>query len=135
MRIRLADARDLAALHVMDGHIAKDTLAQKLDHKEVLVLEENGSLVGWLRWSYFWDEHPFMNLLFLLEGSRGKGYGRMLVSAWEARMKADGHACVMTSTQANECAQFFYRHLGYADVGAFALPGDPLELMLSKTLE
>ena len=49
-------------------------------------------------------------------------------------MRRAGHAAVLTSTQANEFAQHFYRRLGYADVGAFALPGDPLELILRKAL-
>lgn len=100
----------------------------------VLVMLDGDNFAGWLRWGLFWDEHPFMNLLYLLEPYRGKGLGRQLVSDWERRMKAEGHGVVMTSTQANECAQFFYRRLGYEDVGAFALPGDPLELILQKAL-
>ena len=100
----------------------------------VLVMLDGDNFAGWLRWGLFWDEHPFMNLLYLLEPYRGKGLGRQLVSDWERRMKAEGHEVVMTSTQANECAQFFYRRLGYEDAGAFALPVDPLELILQKAL-
>ena len=64
--------------------------------------------------------------------------GRVLVAyegdALAGWMRAQGHGRVMTSTQANECAQHVYRRLGYADVGAFALPGDSLELVLAKDL-
>ena len=40
----------------------------------------------------------------------------------------------MTSTQADEAAQHFYRHLGYADIGGFLLPGEAYELLLYKAL-
>ena len=49
-------------------------------------------------------------------------------------MRAEGHERVMTSTQTDDCAQFFYRKLGYVGIGAFACPGDELELILYKAL-
>lgn len=134
MDIRIAEPRDLDALLEHDRHIARARLERKIEEGQVLVLLDGENFAGWLRWGLFWDEHPFMNLLYLLEPYRGKGLGRELVTDWENRMKAAGHDVVMTSTQANECAQFFYRRLGYEDVGSFALPGDPLELILQKAL-
>ena len=134
MDIRIAEERDLETLLTHDCHVTRARLERKIADHQVLVLLDGDSFAGWLRWGLFWDEHPFMNLLYLLEPYRGKGLGRQLVTDWENRMKAAGHEVVMTSTQANECAQFFYRHMGYDDVGAFALPGDPLELILQKAL-
>ena len=75
-----------------------------------------------------------MNMLYFLEGERGKGFGRQLVSHWEALMKAAGYALVMTSTQSDETAQHFYRRLGYVDSGALLLKDEPLEIILTKTL-
>lgn len=134
MDIRIAEMRDAGALLAHDRHITRARLERKIADRQILVLLDGENFAGWLRWGLFWDEHPFMNLLYLLEPYRGKGLGRALVMDWERRMKAEGHEVVMTSTQANECAQFFYRHMGYADVGSFALPGDPLELILQKAL-
>ena len=134
MDIRIAEMRDAGALLAHDRHITRARLERKIADRQILVLLNGENFAGWLRWGLFWDEHPFMNLLYLLEPYRGKGLGRALVTDWERRMKAEGHEVVMTSTQANECAQFFYRHMGYADVGSFALPGDPLELILQKAL-
>ena len=82
----------------------------------------------------FWDNTPFMNLLYLLDGYRGTGLGRAMVAHWEQQMRAAGHTMVMTSTQANEEAQGFYRRLGYQDVGGFLLPGEAYELILIKML-
>lgn len=134
MDIRIAEVSDLRALLAHDRHICRAQLERKIADQQVLVLLDGEIFAGWLRWGMFWDEYPFMNLLYLLEPWRGRGFGRLLVTDWERRMKAAGHGLVMTSTQANECAQFFYRRLGYVDAGSFSLPGDPLELILSKAL-
>jgi len=41
---------------------------------------------------------------------------------------------VMTSTQANEQAQHFYRKLGYKDSGCLLLHDDPVEIFFVKQL-
>lgn len=51
-------------------------------------------------------------------------------------MKRLGYQDVMTSTQEDETAQFFYEKLGYTKVGAFFPPGQEAEeIMLKKTLD
>ena len=133
--IRLASASDLSFLAEHDRHIALSELDNAIRLGRVLLLETaEGEPIGWLRWNLFWDNTPFMNLLYLLEDYRLKGYGRTLVSHWEALMREQGYAAVLTSTQANEGAQHFYRHLGYEDVGGFLLPGETYELILHKQL-
>ena len=92
------------------------------------------SRAGWLRWNLFWDNTPFMNMLFLLEEYRGQGFGGKMVSVWEEQMKAAGYECVMTSTLSNEEAQHFYRRRHYVDAGALLLPGEPLEIIFVKEL-
>ena len=133
--IRLASASNLSFLAEHDRHIALSELDSAIRLGRVLLLETaEGEPIGWLRWNLFWDNTPFMNLLYLLEDYRLKGYGRTLVSHWEALMREQGYAAVLTSTQANEGAQHFYRHLGYEDVGGFLLPGETYELILHKQL-
>jgi len=47
----------------------------------ILIAEDNGNPIGWLRWGLFWDEIPFMNMLgvrfpraqFLITGVLGPG--------------------------------------------------------------
>lgn len=134
MDIRLADAQDFALLAKYDQHISPEELRRKLDRNEVMIATDNGIFAGWMRWNFFWDEIPFLNMLYLLEPYRGKGHGRVMMDAWENRMRAEGHERVMTSTQTDECAQFFYRKLGYVGIGTFACPGDALELILYKAL-
>jgi len=131
--IEYASRDDLVFLSQSDSHVR--TMEEKVSRREVFVARQDGSPVGWLRFSYFWDIIPFMNMLFVLAPSRGRGIGTQLVSFWEAEMLGLGYHQVLTSTQADETAQHFYRQLGYTDVGRFLLPSEPSEeLLLHKAL-
>lgn len=132
--VERATAEDLPWLCEHDAHVDRGTLARKVAAGEVLVSRLASSPVGWLRFGMFWDTIPFMNMLVVLEGYRGRGIGRQLVTSWEAEMRRLGHQRVMTSTQSNESAQHFYRHLGYIDTGCLLLPAEPLEVLFAKPL-
>lgn len=132
--IRTASPDDLAALSRRDRHIRPRELEHSLRLGRVYVAEERGELAGWLRWNLFWDNTPFLNLLFVLEDRRGTGAGRALTEHWEGRMRQAGYETVMTSTQASEYAQHFYERLGYEAVGGFLPPGEGYELIFCKKL-
>ena len=117
-----------------DHHISEPELKNLVCCGRILIAEEDGVFCGWLRWNLFWDNIPFMNMLYLTEPHRGKGYGRALVEFWEAEIKASGYRMVLTSTQSDEYAQHFYQKLGYAPIGGFLLPGDPYEVIFHKSL-
>ena len=134
MTIRKAIRQDLPFLLSHDRHIAADEIRSVVSLGRMLVLEEKEHIIGWLRWNLFWDNTPFMNMLYVLEGERGNGRGRQRVSHWEALMKAKGYPLVMTSTQSDETAQHFYRKLGYVDAGALLLQDESLEIILTKAL-
>ena len=138
MELRAATRQDLSFWRQLDAHIAETTLLRKMDAGECSVLVENGQSIGVLRYGLFWDNTPFLNMIFLLEAFRGKGYGRMAVRQWENDMTALGYEAVMVSTQADEDAQFFYRKLGYRDCGSLVLNDPPFsqppELFLYKVL-
>lgn len=135
MNIRIAEKKDTEILSVYDKHIKKEELGAVISMGRILVAEEGGRLAGWLRWNLFWDNTPFMNMLFLLEEYRGCGYGKAMVFYWEERMKEEGYPLAMTSSLSDESAQHFYRKLGYADSGALLLPGEPLEIIFAKALK
>ena len=117
-----------------DHHISAQELENSIRLGRVYIAEEQGTFVGWLRYNLFWDNTPFMNLLYILDSHRGRGFGRLLVEHWEARMKRAGYGLVITSTQSNEYAQHFYNRMGYTAAGGFLLSGEPYELILEKKL-
>ena len=134
MNITHASAEHFPKLHQLDSHIAETELRSLIAQKRILILEDNGDLHGWLRWNLFWDNTPFMNMLFVVEPRRGEGLGRRLVLQWEEEMRQLGYESVMTSTASDEYAQHFYRKLGYETIGGFTPFGDPYELILAKKL-
>lgn len=134
MDIRLATEKDLPVLCLYDKHVDKQELENLIRLNRVYLAEQEGRFLGWLRYNLFWDNTPFMNMIYLLEESRGKGIGRQFVEYWENAMKMLGYGVVMTSTASDEYAQHFYGKLGYQVVGGFLPDSDPFELILSKRL-
>ena len=134
MTVRYANEGDLALLRGHDRHIRADELQCSIAAKRVLLILDGGRAAGWLRYNLFWDNLPFLNMLYLFEEYRGKGYGAQLVQYWEAEMAGAGYREVLTSTLSDEQGQFFFRKRGYTDCGALLLPGEPLEIILRKEL-
>ena len=109
-------------------------LENKINREEIIIVRVDGKLSGLLRYNYFWDNIPFMNLLYIDKNFRRKGLGSKLVRCWEKRMKEKGYKMVMTSTISNEQAQFFYRKQGYKDTGCLLLENEPLEILFTKNI-
>ena len=121
-------------LRTMDGHISDVALRRKISEKEIIILGSESESLGFLRFGFFWDSIPFMNMLYIEEGYRKQGLGKKLVGFWELQMKEQEHSFLMTSSQSDEDAQHFYRKLGYSDAGSFTPPDEPLELLFIKRL-
>ena len=134
INIRIATEADFPFLEKNDRHIRLSEIRALVGQNRILLAEMDGKIVGWLRWSLFWDNTPFMNMLYFLEGYRGKGYGRQIVAHWEKLMRQEGYDLVMTSSLSDEQAQHFYRKLGYVDSGSLLLPGEALEIIFTKRL-
>ena len=118
-----------------DRHVSKELIENKLKEKEIIIAsDEDNKIIGWLRYSYFWDNTPFMNMLYINENYRNNGIGKELVLFWENEMKKKGYELLMTSTLSNEEAQNFYRKLGYKDSGSLLLPNEPLEIIFIKNI-
>ena len=79
-------------------------------------------VVGVLRYSLFWQTIPFLDLLYIDEAYRNRGFGSQMMHEWESHMATRGYKYVMTSTQADEDAWKFYEKLGYHKVGDFLPP-------------
>ena len=70
--IRYAEETDFETVRKYDKHISETELKNAIALKRVLVLYQNGCFAGWLRFNLFWDEIPFVNMLYLLEEYRGR---------------------------------------------------------------
>lgn len=133
--VRPACSEDLEILAEADRHVPREKIEKLVSDGFVLVAEHGKDFAGLLRYGLFWDGIPFMNMLFVLEEYRGNGVGTALVRKWESLAAEKGHSTVMTSTQANETSQHFYRKLGYRDMGGFTPFGEEYEIIMGKQTE
>ena len=134
MTVRIATMNDLSRIAEQDRHISPEELKILISLGRVAVAEDEESFLGWIRWNLFWDNTPFLNMLYLLEPHRGKGYGKTMMAWWEREMRARSFDTLMTSTASDEYAQHFYQKLEYTAIGGFSLPGESYELIFVKTL-
>lgn len=122
----------------LDRHLPETEFDLKVQTQRGYVLSADGIPAGILRYNLFWDSIPFCTMLYVDGEVRRRGYGRRLMEFWENDMRARGFGMLLTSTQADETAQHFYRKLGYEDCGGLviSIPAyrQPTELFLAKEL-
>lgn len=126
---------DIKALSRLDKHIARDELRSAISKHRIYATRKGNEITGFLRYNLFWDNTPFMNMLFIVETERNCGIGKELVLFWEREMINKGYDLILTSTPSNEDAQHFFRKLGYTDCGFLNIEGDPQEIIMSKYLK
>lgn len=125
--IRYATPEDKAFWFSLDRHISDEVFMQKARDHQCYIILKGPTPIGLMRYNLFWDSIPFLTLLYFDLNYRKKGFGRQSMAYWEEEMKQLGHKMVMTSTQADEQAQHFYRKLGYLDKGSLFLDHTPFE--------
>ena len=90
MEIRLAKPADLPGIMKYDRHIHPERLEKCVADGLVYVLCMDLDVVGVLRYSLFWQSIPFLDLLYIDQAYRGKGYGTSAMACWESAMKSIG---------------------------------------------
>lgn len=135
MKISYATETDYPYIVDRDKHVLEKLITTKIKEKEIFILRNQDDVkIGWIRYGYFWDNTPFMNMIWIDEPYRNNGRGKQAVLFWENEMLRAGNRLVMTSTLANEESQHFYRKLGYKDAGCLLLANEPLEIILTKDI-
>lgn len=138
LEIRYVEKGDRAFWYSLDKHLPEAEFEDKIRTKRGYVLLENHVPAGILRYHLFWDNTPFCTMLYVDEHCQGRGFGKRLMQHWEQDMKAQGYGMLLTSTQADETAQHFYRRLGYKDCGGLVIDipayAQPMELFFIKAV-
>ncbi len=113
----------LAAIHDLDfvsqdGYLPKEVVARKIELGECFLVEVDHEKVGYLRLEYLWSLVPYIALIHVKEGRRGKGYSRVLLHYVVKTLREKGHDCLYSSSQADEPApQAWHRHMGFEECG------------------
>lgn len=138
IKIRYLEASDKQFWYSLDKHLPETEFYNKVQTKRGYILLLDDKPIGLLRYNLFWDNTPFCTMLFVDEKYQKKGYGEHLMKYWENDMKMQGYGMLLTSTQADETAQHFYRKLGYKDCGGFVIDipayAQPMEIFFMKAI-
>ena len=122
----------------LDKHLSKQEFDMKIRDKRGYIICADGTPIGVMRYNLFWDNTPFLTLIYIQDSQYKKGYGKQAMLLWEAEMRGLGYKLVMTSTQVDEEAQHFYRKIGYIDRGSIFFDNTPYqqaqEMIMLKVL-
>lgn len=136
--IRHAEAADKSFWLALDRHLPESEFRLKVRDRRGYVVFDDEKPVGVLRYNLFWDNTPFLTMIYIEEAYRGKGFGKLAMLHWEAELRRLGYKMALLSTQADESAQHFYRKLGYQDTGCLVMNippfEQPLEMFMAKAL-
>lgn len=127
VNIRYVRESDESFWYSLDKHLLKTEFIKKVRDNMGYIIEKDGEPIGLLRYNLFWDNTPFLTMLYIASDRQGKGYGKRLMEYWENDMRSQGYGLLLVSTQVNECSQNFYRKLGYKDCGGLIMDIQPYE--------
>lgn len=137
-KIRFAESSDKEFWYSLDRHLPDKEFEKKVRDKMGYIVLEDEKPIGVLRYNLFWDNTPFLTLIFIDWPYQKKGFGCKVMNFWEMEMKKAGYGMVMVSTQVDEEAQHFYRKLGYKDCGCLVVDipkyAQPMEMFMAKAL-
>ncbi len=134
LQIKYAEARDFQFLKDNDQHAKPMELVNLINLKRVLIAKKGSKIIGWLRWNLFWDNTPFLNLVFVDQHHRHQGVGTSLMKKWEELMQKENFARVMTTASNNKQVHHFYHKLGFQDSGSLLLPQTATATILRKEI-
>ena len=101
--IEIGGDSDFEWLQENDIHAPSDNwIKTSLKNKCYMVAYISGKQVGFLRFSYFWGNIPYMDMIRVNDNLQSAGIGTKLVRYWEKKMKDLGMKMCMTSSQLNE---------------------------------
>lgn len=124
--------------HWPPAPLAEREIEMKIRDKRCYIMRDGEEVVGLMRFIMMFEFVPFLTLMWLEEGHRGKGFGAKAMAFWEEEMRNLGYKMIMVSTQVDEDGQHFYRKMGYRDMGSIVMDippyEQPLEMFLGKAL-
>jgi len=136
--IRYVTESDKSFWFSLDEYMSVKEFDLKVRDQRGYVISDGNQPIGVMRYSLFWDNLPFLNLIHLEEAFQGEGFGKQAIQVWENDMRELGYSMVMTSTQVDEEAHHFYRKLGYVEKGSLTFDHtpyeQPMEIVMMKVL-
>ena len=116
--VRFAGPEDLEWCVVEDSHVTETIVRHKIVNDEIIVVELDGQLIGYIRLEFLWSTTPYIGLIFVIDEYRNAGIGRKMIDYLEEHLRSMGHDELMSSSQADEPEpQAWHRAVGFEECG------------------
>lgn len=77
MNIVFASDSEYEYIKERDHHILENLIIPKIRQNEIFIIKnDDHGIIGWMRHSYFWDNTPFMNMIWIDGPFRNNGIGK-----------------------------------------------------------
>ena len=116
--VRFAGPEDLEWCVVEDVHVTEKVIRTKIVDDEIIVVELDNQLIGYIRLEYLWSTVPYIGLIFVKNEYRNEGIGQKMHSFLEEHLRSQGHDILMSSSQVDEPEpQAWHRSIGFEECG------------------
>jgi len=116
--VRWACITDLDDLEALDAGPARTACKSRIRDQCVSVFVCDETIVGLCRWTFLWTTVPFLELIVIAPGFRGRDGSRKLLHHLCDHLKSIGHVALLSSSQTDEPeAQEWHRHMGFMSNG------------------
>jgi len=118
--VRLAVPGDLVFIQ-RKCHFTEKAALWKIGEDQIFLLTVDDDPAGYLSIGYLWSTVPYIDMLWIGEDYRNKGFSRDLLGFVEAYLKERGNALLYSSSQADEAEpQAWHRHMGFVECGVIS---------------
>ena len=116
--MRFAGPEDLEWCVVEDGLVLEKIMRNKIVNDEIIVVEVDGQLTGYIRLGFLWSTIPYIGMFFVVDEYRKGGIGRKMQDFLEEHLRSRGYDMLLSSSHANEPEpQAWYRSIGFNECG------------------
>lgn len=118
VKMRFAVDSDIDSCIAYDHIKNKDIIQRKIDSNEIMLVEYQDMIIGYLKLEYIWSSIPYISLILLKKEFRGKGIGDKTLKFLEEHLKEKGFDILLSSSQVNEPKpQEWHRKHGFLECG------------------
>ena len=104
-----------------EQYLPPEVVRRKIERREVIVAELDGSLAGYLSLEYLWSKIPYIELIRVMPEFRRRGIGKALLTSVEEFLRGQGHTALYSSSQVDEAEpQAWHRRVGFGECGIIA---------------
>lgn len=122
-----------------NDHLSKDKVEKKIKNGEYIIAKEGNTYLGFLRFSLFWSEIPYIDVIGVEDGHQRKGIGKSMVKLLEDYALENGQKAIMSSSQQDEPEpQKWHKKIGFDQAGIinnFSPIQDVPEIIFIKKLK